>query len=136
MKRGLASVLIVDDRDADLLATSRLLESAGIAGPHLTAADGDAAKRILAEKGPSICVVFLDLRMPDVDGLMLLTWVREQPNLAHLKIVMITGDDDPEHIDSARRRGADGYFTKYPSAPKLAAILSGIAPELFAADRA
>ena len=82
-----------------------------------------------ARGGAQTLLVDFDLRMPTTDGLQLLEWVRSRPELARLKVMIITADDDPDDIMRVRAAGADGYFTKYPSAAKLAAILANIVPE-------
>lgn len=126
-------ILLVDDHDEDLATMSRLLESAGFVPPFVTANSGNLAQEMLRHKGHLVQLAFFDLRMPGYDGLQLLAWTRSRPNLAHVKIVMITGDEDPEMIERALNLGADGFVSKYPRPPKLAAIMSGITPELLSA---
>lgn len=130
MNPPLYSVLIVDDSDRDLVAMARLLEQAGFVPPFATVESAALAQELLETKGSLFQIAFFDLRMPSVDGLQLLEWVRARPELGHIKIIMVTGDNDPEMIGRARELGADGFFSKYPRAPKLAAILADIAPGL------
>ena len=127
-------VLIVDDVATELTAIARLLEAAGFEPPFTTIEGGCRAKELLAEQGGRFGIAFFDLRMPTTDGLQLLTWVRSRPELARLKVIIITADNDPGEIQRVRAAGADGYFTKYPSAPKLAAILANIVPGLVASS--
>ncbi len=127
------SVLIVDDSERDLITMSRLLEDAGFTGPFATVESGALAKELLLEKGELFQIAFFDLRMPLCDGLQLLEWARSRSELAQMKIVMITGDEDPDLIMQARDLGADGFFSKYPRAGKLAAIISNIAPGVIGA---
>lgn len=128
-----SSVLIVDDNENDLVTLARLLESAGFTPPFATVESGALAKELLRNKGHLFQLAFFDLRMPVCDGLELLAWTRLRPNLSHLKVVMITGDDDPDIIARAQDLGADGFFAKYPRPGKLAAIMSGITPDLIGA---
>lgn len=123
------SVLIVDDVPTELTAIAQLLEAAGFAPPFTAIAGGCQAKELLMRQGERFALAFFDLRMPTTDGLQLLRWVRSRPELARLKVIIITADNDPEEIQRVREAGADGYFTKYPSPAKLAAILAEIVPE-------
>jgi CheY-like chemotaxis protein len=124
--------MIVDDVEQDRAVIARLLEAVGFAPPFALIEEGGTAKEILEKKGAHFQVAFVDLRMPSIDGLRLLKWVRAQPRLAHLKVVIITGDNDPDDVERLYDAGADGYFGKYPSAGKLAAILGDIVPEIMA----
>lgn len=55
-------------------------------------------------------VVLLDLRMPDMDGLAVLTALREQH--PRIRVVMLTGHDGDETIFRAMSLGAAGYLLK------------------------
>ena len=57
-------------------------------------------------------LVLLDLIMPRLDGFGVLTWVRQQPALKNLPVVVLTSSISP--LDEARavRLGASGFYTK------------------------
>ena len=55
-------------------------------------------------------VVLLDVRLCDGDGLHCLEQIRERHPA--VKVVMLSVDNDPEHIQSALVRGASGYIVK------------------------
>ena len=55
-------------------------------------------------------VVLLDIRLPGIDGLDCLGQIRERH--PDVKIVMLSVNSDPEHIQSALLRGASGYIVK------------------------
>jgi DNA-binding NarL/FixJ family response regulator len=55
-------------------------------------------------------VVLLDVRMPGMDGLACLELIRERHR--EIKVIMLSGSEDPEIIEAALRRGASAFVTK------------------------
>lgn len=101
-------VLIVDDNPINLELASLVLRAAGF---QVATADGaEAAWRALAQDRPD--VVLLDIQMPHVDGLVLLSQLRADPATAGLVIVAFTAyamKGDRERLLAA---GCDGYISK------------------------
>lgn len=115
----MARVLVVDD-DPDLLTLVGLqLRQHG----HrvLTAASGPEALALVAEKGaPEVAV--LDVAMPEMNGLELLTRMRELEGMADLPAIFLSARVGPEDIAAGRALGAI-YLTKpYVMRALLAAI--------------
>lgn len=81
-------ILVVDDNDALRENLAEALEIEGY--PVVVAADGESALERLSEDPPP-GVVLLDLMMPGMSGRELLTHIRAQPRLAHVKVVITTG---------------------------------------------
>lgn len=57
-------------------------------------------------------LVILDMAMPRVTGLEFLDILRYSPNYAHIPVIIVSGDNDPEHVKEAFRRGAADYVRK------------------------
>ncbi|MDX2273231.1 MAG: response regulator [Cyanobacteriota bacterium] len=57
-------------------------------------------------------VIFCDIEMPRMDGLELLSRVRDDANLRHLPMAMLTSRGAERHRQTARELGATAYFTK------------------------
>src|ERR1041384_3183710 len=57
-------------------------------------------------------LIVLDLRLPPEDGLSLLRWIRRQPRLDGLPVVILTGSEFPNLDEAALQSGANGYFIK------------------------
>lgn len=74
-------------------------------------------------------LVILDLNMPDVHGLEVLSFIRRQPSLERLPVVILTTRGDEASRTAALEGGATLYLTK-PFAP--ATIVSEIGPLLAA----
>jgi DNA-binding NarL/FixJ family response regulator len=70
--------------------------------------EGRKALPLVAEAKPD--VVLLDFRMPDMDGLAVLDRIRK--HYPEVKVVMLSGSDDPELIQDALRRGASAFILK------------------------
>jgi CheY-like chemotaxis protein len=99
-------ILVVDDNDAlrENLAEALELEGFEVA----MAADGPEALARLGED-PLFAVVLLDLVMPGLDGRAVLASIRDDPRLAALRVVIVTG-----HSGTGARAGipADAFLTK------------------------
>lgn len=57
-------------------------------------------------------LLILDLKMPKIDGLQVLHWVRKHKEFARLPIVMLSGSGLQKDIAEAYRLGVNSYFTK------------------------
>jgi len=109
------SVLLVDD-DAVLLGNlKRLLQAERPQWDVATAASGAEAIRILRTHPLDLLVS--DIQMPGMDGLALLAEVRQDPALARLPLIFITGRDDRASVREGMASGADDYLTK-PFSPE------------------
>ncbi len=79
----------------------------GVAGE---AADGEEALRLISEVRPD--VVLMDIRMPGLDGLAATRRVTGDPDLADVKVVMLTTFELDEYVFEAIRSGASGFLVK------------------------
>jgi class 3 adenylate cyclase len=105
---GAATILVVDD-----LPTNRELLSRGLTRRGFqveVAGDGPGALALLERGG--IDVVLLDIMMPGMDGIEVLTRIRERHPLSELPIIMVTAKDSNEDLVGALQRGANDYLTK------------------------
>lgn len=130
-------VLIAEDNNDDLFFFKRRLELGHVRNPVIEFGDGGEAVTFLQgftgalrpEGYAELGVLFLDIKMPRMTGHDVLEWVRAQPRLGGLKVVMLSSSDDPTDLARAKELGADGYLIKYPSWQTLASIISGIETE-------
>ena len=76
---------------------------------HL-AHDGEAGLSKIREIKPDLVV--LDWMLPKLSGVNVLQHVREDPSIAHTKIVMVTAKNQQEDEDKGMERGADDYIMK------------------------
>ncbi|MEU2227972.1 response regulator transcription factor [Streptomyces sp. NPDC018347] len=100
-------VLVVDDEALIRTGFQRILDAAdGI--EVVGAVSGGQAVRTVRETRPD--VVLLDIRMPDVDGLTVLSEIRRLPEPP--VVAMLTTFDMDEYVETALRSGAAGFLLK------------------------
>jgi chemotaxis protein histidine kinase CheA/ActR/RegA family two-component response regulator len=102
------AVLVVDDSLTSRRMLVRALERAGCS--VRSAVDGLDALRHLRE-GP-LDVLVMDLEMPRMNGLELCRWVREQPGLDALPVIMVTTRNSERQRSEAGLAGVTLYMTK------------------------
>jgi two-component system response regulator len=57
-------------------------------------------------------LILLDIKLPRRNGIEVLHWIRSQPHLACLPVVMLSNSDEPKWIGQAYREGANSYLIK------------------------
>lgn len=105
-------VLIVDDDPMIRNLVQAILENAGFV---VTATDdGPKAVDILdSEPRPiNYSLVILDVMMPGMNGLDVLTRMKLHQHTQSLPVIMLTGEDKAEDIMNGYSVGADYYITK------------------------
>ena len=103
------SVLIVDDDPFIRRLIATTLED--VAGFELAeAADGREAMEVAARENPTL--VFLDIDMPEIDGLEACRRMRAQPSTSDATIVMLTAAAGDVAERDAEGAGADLFLTK------------------------
>lgn len=78
----------------------------------LTADDGTEAQEILRSNPEAVTTVVLDWVMPRMSGIDLLRWMKNQPHIEHVPVVMLTALSDPSRIKEGIEAGAFYYLTK------------------------
>jgi CheY-like chemotaxis protein len=124
------SILLVDDSEDDRLIMRRAFRGAGVPTSVFMVGGGEEAVDYLSGTGkycnrnefPMPALVLLDIKMPGMDGLDVLRWIRLQPNLQTLRVVMLTSSNDPVDARVAYRIGANSFLTKSPDWTRLVEI--------------
>lgn len=125
------TILIAEDDEDDFFFTARLLKKATEAA-LFRVESGGAAIEYLAGQGrfadrkkyPFPDLLFLDLKMDDLDGHAVLAWIRETPAHRPKKVYVLTGSGefrDRERVKSSTV--AAGYFVKPLTSEDLGVIL-------------
>jgi CheY-like chemotaxis protein len=60
-------------------------------------------------------IVFLDLKLPYVGGFEVLSWMREQPHLEAISVVILTSSDEEKDHQKGHILGATKYLVKPPT---------------------
>ncbi len=113
-------ILLVEDDPDHLFLVERALAKARLANPVLTVTDGEEARDYLAGRGvyadrerhPLPMLVLLDLKLPRLSGLELLSWIRADDHLRELSVAVLTSSKDEEDLARAFDLGIDFYLIK------------------------
>lgn len=90
----------------------------------LIAGSGQEGIRMAQTYQPRL--ILLDIIMPAMDGLQVLSQLKSDPQTSGITIVMLTNIDDPATAKKAAQMGADGFVIKVASPPeKLLEIIKG-----------
>ncbi|HVU34838.1 MAG TPA: response regulator [Opitutaceae bacterium] len=115
-------ILLAEDDETDVLLLERALKEAGIPNPLRVVVDGQEAVDYLSalqhapspgDRSPALLI--LDLKMPRMTGLDVLGWVRAQPGLACLPVMMFSSSSHQLDIERAYALGANAFVVKAPS---------------------
>jgi CheY-like chemotaxis protein len=105
------NVVIVEDSIDDMLLTRRAMRKAGIGVPVHVCVDGEAGIRHLRGEPPP-ALVLLDWKLPRRSGAEVLAWMRAQPALGAVPVIVVSSSRLPEDIDAARAAGANAFLEK------------------------
>ncbi len=115
------TILIAEDDDGHAeLICDNLLE-AGINNPMIRFRNGqealdfffDGASPGMSRRVPGQAyLLLLDIRMPRVSGVEVLSQIKADPQLKHMPVIMLTTTDDPREIQNCYALGCSCYVTK------------------------
>jgi DNA-binding NarL/FixJ family response regulator len=108
-------VVLVDDHAVVRAGIRQFLETASDITVVAEADDGHSAQTLLAQFKPDVAV--LDLQLPDISGVELTRWLRE--NHDTIRILIVTAHDENPYVTAALKAGADGYMLKTASPAEL-----------------
>lgn len=80
----------------------------------------------MTESAPNPSLLILDLHLPGQSGLDVLRWVREQPRLKQLPVVLLSSDVDPELCRRAYESGVNCFLVKPTKFNELVELVKGL----------
>jgi len=114
------TILLVDDSENDLFLMRAAFKKAEFHSPLHAVQNGEEAIAYL--KGEGIysdrdqyalpAVMLLDLNMPRKNGFQVLEWVRAQPELKRLSVIILTASLRTEDVERAFDLGANAFLVK------------------------
>jgi adenylate cyclase len=114
------TILVVDDFEANRKTLARNLQLLG----HIAVVAEDGAQALALLREQPFDMVLLDLVMPGMDGYVVLEQMRADPNLRHIPVVVVSGQDDLASIVRCIELGAEDYLFKPFDAILLRARIS------------
>jgi CheY-like chemotaxis protein len=114
------TILLVEDDDGHARLLEKNLRRGGVVNHLARVADGREAVDYVSRKGryqdavlyPFPGVVLLDVRMPRLDGFEVLAYLKRDPELMKIPVIMLTSTDNQNEINRAYEMGANGYVVK------------------------
>lgn len=122
-------ILVIDDEPTDTYFLRRALKQAGIPNPVIGCGDGEEAVTFLESAkfgGQRPCLIFLDMKMPRMNGPEFLAWIRDHTEFADLKIVVLSSSNLQQDRERAMGLGAHDYLVKFPQPVELAALVGNV----------
>jgi len=126
----LIKVALVDDQQLVRQGIAGLLSLSEDIDIIWQAENGEHAQELIKEQQPQ--VMLLDIRMPKMNGIELVKYLREQGN--SLPILMLTTFDDSELFMQSLQAGANGFLLKDVSLEKLVNAVKTLAAGGFVAE--
>lgn len=113
-------VLLVEDDPNDVLLIRRAFRKSDVANPIQVVGDGEEAIAYLSGRGPYAdreryplpVLLLLDLKLPRKSGFEVLEWLRQQPGLKRLPVVVLTSSAETPDVNRAYDLGANSYLVK------------------------
>lgn len=113
-------MLLVEDDPNDILLIQRAFNKACLVNPLKVVRDGEEALNYLSGTGefadrsryPLPSLILLDLKLPRKSGLEILQWLRQQPSLKHIPVIVLTSSKESSDVSRAYDLGANSYLVK------------------------
>ena len=111
------TILLVEDDDVDALTVERSLQQTKITNKLIRAHDGVEALEILRGTHPSLrleapYLLLVDIRMPRLDGIGLISEIRKDPQLTRTVVFVLTTSDADRDKLAAYNEHVAGYIVK------------------------
>lgn len=105
----MTEALIVDDNRQTADALQQMLEVLGV---QARVAYGSSPAISVLGSGFTPSLICLDINMPGIDGIEILLYLRREPRLVRIPVIVITSDDQPETRRKVMTGGATAMIIK------------------------
>ncbi len=107
-------ILLVEDNAEDIAFTRRVLKHNNLMGNLFVATNGTEALLALQSEDESDLpdLILLDINLPDISGIDLLTRMKKDERLKDISVVILTGSNEDQDIQKSYDLGAKSYLVK------------------------
>lgn len=105
-------ILLVEDNPNDAELTQRALRKTELGARLMIVHDGAEALEYLLGNKPKPRVVFLDLKLPKVDGIEVLRRLRADERTKSLPVVVLTSSHEERDVSECYKLGVNSYVVK------------------------
>lgn len=113
-------ILLIEDSQNDILLIQRAFRKANITIPLSIVNDGDAAVAYLSgaepysdrAQHPLPILILLDLKLPRRSGAEVLQWLKQQPILKRIPVVVLTASKESLDLNQVYDMGVNAYMVK------------------------
>src|SRR4028119_256696 len=128
------TILLVEDNPTDVLLIQRAFRKANVTVPLQVVEDGEVAVRYLSgeepytdrDRYPLPVLILLDLKLPRKSGAEVLAWLRQQPALKRLPVVVLTSSKEYADINHIYDLGGNAYIVKPVAFDNLVEIVKAL----------
>ena len=109
-----STILYVDDDSDDCIFLKTSLEDAGTTANLICSNDGQEAVNYLNSIAPDSlpALIILDLNMPRWDGRRTLGYLKSQPHLANIPVIILSTSENSRDKEACVQLGAASYYQK------------------------
>jgi CheY-like chemotaxis protein len=115
-----AVILLVEDLEDDIILIRKAFAKANLSNPLHAVKGGEQAIAYLRgeipftnrKEYPLPDLILLDLKMPGIDGFETLRWIRSQPDLRGIPVIVLTTSEDLRDVNKAYAAGANSFLLK------------------------
>jgi two-component system cell cycle response regulator DivK len=108
MKENAKTILIVEDNELNMKLFHDLLEAQGYA--ILQTREGMEGLRIARAERPDL--ILMDIQLPEVSGLEITKWIKEDEDLAHIPVIAVTAFAMKGDETKILQGGCEAYIPK------------------------
>ena len=127
-------ILLAEDDENDILLVRRAFNQANILNPLQVVRDGQQAIAYLGGEGiyadrtqfPVPTLLLLDLKMPRKNGFDVLEWIRSQPELRCLRVIVLTTSESIRDVNRAYQLGANSFLVKPADFDQFLAVIRAL----------
>jgi CheY-like chemotaxis protein len=127
-------ILLVEDDSNDILFVQRAFSKVNLSSSIRIVKDGDAAVDYLSGTGsyadreqyPLPALILLDLKLPRRSGIEILAWIRQQPGIRRIPVVVLTSSRENIDMERAYDLGVNSYLVKPVKFEDLAKMIEAL----------